>query len=337
MGRSLGLRNIEQYLLAARPWSVRALLVALLAFAAGVLLRLAFAPFGVTLYFAAFFPSVLAASVVAGPPAGVFTVVLSALFVWWGLLDPVFVFGPLRPVDYANFALFFFAAGLIIVLAHVYRAALVDLAKAEMSQSLLIAELNHRAGNTLAVIQSIVNGTVTKDKDALQQLTSRIGALARANKLAQDQGGASITSLILTEVEPYAPSSRIDLQGPSVLLSGDVARNVGLVIHELTTNAAKYGALSNQSGRIRVRWSEKDGSCCLSWTELEGPAVQAPTRIGFGSRMMSACLKNIDGTIEPEFSPEGYRCKLVFSTASKEGFVLKLGASTVIAPSEAAP
>jgi two-component sensor histidine kinase len=122
-----------------------------------------------------------------------------------------------------------------------------------------------------------------------------------------------LETLIQNEAEAYASPDRLQVEGPLVHLGGETARSLALVLHELMTNAAKYGALSNGSGKLQIRWSVSDGKCVLHWTETDGPAVVTPTRLGFGSRMMKAGLSQIAATIEPEFRSDGYSCLLTFS------------------------
>ena len=150
-------------------------------------------------------------------------------------------------------------------------------------------------------------------------MIDRIQALARANELVTKTAGGHLLplkTLIQNEGEPYASLDRLHIEGPLVPLGGETARSLALVLHELMTNAAKYGALSNGSGKLQIRWSYKDGKCHLHWTETDGPAVVTPTRVGFGSRMMKASLAQIAATIEPEFHSDGFSCFLTFSVHS---------------------
>lgn len=142
-------------------------------------------------------------------------------------------------------------------------------------------------------------------------------ALARANRLISDttNGYLPLPALIRNETEPYVSPDRLQTEGPQVQLDGETGRHVALVLHELLTNATKYGALSNMQGKVRINWSLEDGKCLLRWSEIDGPAVIAPTRAGFGSRMMKASLLQIGGTIEPEFRSDGYSCLLTFRAA----------------------
>jgi two-component sensor histidine kinase len=309
---------IINYVFNVRPWSPNAVILVVVALGIAVLLRIIFASFGSSLYFATFFPSLLIVSVFAGIPAGILTTVLTIFIVWWAFIPPPFYFTPLTRTDYGNFALFAVAASMIVGLSHLYRTALRALVETESARALAMQELNHRVGNLLAVVQAIINGTVMEDKLVAQRLSNRISALARANAMVTIAGKISLEAIIRSEATPYSSETRLILSGPEVLLSGRTARNVAMVLHELTTNAAKYGALSNQHGTLHVRWSETDEKCSLLWREVDGPAVRTPERYGFGSRMMRASLATIDGAIEPAFCPDGYSCLLRFSVAVPE-------------------
>lgn len=302
------------FVLRLRPWSFSAFSSAFVAVGISTALRMMLAEFGATLYFATYFPAVLVVSVLAGVPAGVLSVALTTMVVWWAYIPPSFEFGPLRGNDYANIATFCISAGLIILLAHVYRKTLASALKSEKARELLIGELQHRAGNTLAVMQAIINGTVSVEADRLAVI-DRIQALARANELVIKAVSEHLPleKLIQNEAEPYASPDQLQVAGPMVNLDGETARSLALVLHELMTNAVKYGALSNGHGTLQIRWSYNDGECRLQWTEIDGPAVVTPTRVGFGSRMMTASLAQIAATIEPEFGSNGYSCVLTFS------------------------
>ena len=281
------------------------------------------AGFGATLYFATYFPAVLVVSVFAGVPAGVLTVALTTMVVWWAYLPPSFEFGPLRGIDYANIATFWISAALIVCLAHVYRKTLASALKGDKARELLIGELQHRAGNTLAIMQAIINGTISVDRDRLRVI-DRIQSLARANELVTKGANGRVLpleQLIQNEAEAYASLGRLKVEGPLVNLDGETARSLALVLHELMTNAAKYGALSNGNGTLQIRWSCDNGRCRLHWTEIDGPAVVTPTRLGFGTQMMKASLAQIGATIEPEFRSDGYSCLLTFSITTGSGYV----------------
>jgi PAS domain S-box-containing protein len=188
--------------------------------------------------------------------------------------------------------------------------------QAEELQRLLGNELNHRVKNTLATVQSIINQTLRGAADtegARTTLNARLVALAGAHDLLTDRSwaGADLVDLAARAVAPFV-SGQIALVGPSVDLSPSQVLALSLAVHELATNAAKYGALSRPEGRVEFRWAVQAGRLNLSWRESGGPRVVPPTRQGFGSRLIEHALsRDLDGKTRLEFAPEGVRCSIM--------------------------
>ena len=317
-GRGVNYRSAVNFILRMGPWSVQALLIAAAAVGVATALRGIVTVFGATLFFATYTPAVLFTAVLVGIPGGVLAVLLTTVVAWWAYFPPAFEFSPLTGTQLANLGTFWLSSVLIIGLAQLYRKTLLSLLESEDARELLIRELNHRAGNTLAVMQAIINGTVASDSDR-ETLVARIQALSRTNRLIAEtsDGSLRLSTLIRNETEPYANPDRVRAEGPEVQLDPETGRNVALVVHELATNASKYGALSNRNGKLHIEWFCTDGKCLLRWDEIDGPPVVAPTRIGFGSRMIKASLLQISGTLEPEFRSDGYSCLLTFRTPTR--------------------
>lgn len=165
-------------------------------------------------------------------------------------------------------------------------------------QDLLIAELNHRVKNVLALVRSIARQTKSSAV-SLQQFTEsfeqRIAALATAHDLVGGSGRqwAQLRDIIETELRPYAQSeSKISINGPQVLLKSDVAPVMALVIHELVTNAAKHGAIGDSSGRLEISWTERSGGVELEWTEHTEQELPASTGNGFGLTLIRRAIPN---------------------------------------------
>jgi len=179
----------------------------------------------------------------------------------------------------------------------------------EERQKLLSIELEHRTNNLLAVIMSVVHqslaGTTTLD-DARNRLTARLHALAKANLLLTGGGwqGASVRHVIDHELNIF--KGHVSVEGPEVVLTANATQSFALVIHELATNAAKYGALSVPTGKIAVQWSIEgmEPRLVFRWKETGGPGVTAPTRAGFGTTLLKAAFQ---GGSAPsiEYSPTG--------------------------------
>lgn len=316
-------REYSRLVLRVPSWSLAALGIAMLGVALATLVRAFFGSFGANLPFAPFFPAILIVSVFAGAAAGVLSMVLSLLVVWWAFIPPGLSFGRPGVTDYGNVMLFLFSASAIVLLSHLYRQALGSLLQREAETRLLVSELNHRSGNSMAVIDSIVRGTIGLNEATAQKISDRIRALARANELISNPVGEHVPlkDVIEAETLAYVGYERLKFNGPATMLGADTARNLAMILHELTTNAVKYGALSNADGHLQISWSENDKMCSLSWTEIDGPAVVTPERTGFGSRMIRACLATIGGAMQAEFRSDGYRCQLTFPTAGQAGQV----------------
>jgi two-component sensor histidine kinase len=194
----------------------------------------------------------------------------------------------------------------------------------ESRQRLLMAELDHRVKNTLAAIQAIARQSLPagEPRDAF---IGRVQALAAAHAIlgeAQWQG-ASIARLVRAAVEAYADEAdRLSLEGPELMLKPKAAQSINLVLHELATNAAKYGSLSTAAGRLEVAWQVREGEgrrLALAWRESGGPPVGPPSRQGFGSRLIThAVMHDLDGAAELRYPPEGLACDIEFPLAGLE-------------------
>jgi len=191
---------------------------------------------------------------------------------------------------------------------------LSDLKKTEELQRLLVSELNHRVKNTLATVQAIVANTLRRVSDpqsAREVINERIVSLARAHDLLtmRNWTGADLRDVVHRAMEPFA-AARLDISGPSVEVSPSHTLALSLGLHELATNAAKYGALSAPEGRVEVRWTSALGKLKLSWRESGGPRVAPPTRRGFGSRLLEDSLaRDLGGGTRLEYASEGVRCE----------------------------
>jgi PAS domain S-box-containing protein len=192
---------------------------------------------------------------------------------------------------------------------------LTELKNAEQQQRLLVNELNHRVKNTLATIQSIAFQTLRGASDlpaARAALDGRIISLARAHDLLTERSwsGADLRDVIVRAMEPFA-AGQIELSGPSLEISPKHALALSLALHELATNAAKYGALSIASGRVQLGWSVVARVMRLSWRESGGPSVKPPTRRGFGSRILNDGLfRNLNGEARLVYARDGVRCEI---------------------------
>jgi PAS domain S-box-containing protein len=171
----------------------------------------------------------------------------------------------------------------------------------EEARDLLMREVDHRARNSLAVIQSVVRLTDAPDVETFRSaLQGRVEAMARAQTaLAKSQWrGGSIGQVVRDELlSSVVAASRLHLSGDEVPLSAEQMQPLSMILHELATNAAKYGALSVTDGVVDVRWSGTPAGWSLSWQEHGGPPVAAPARTGFGSRLVRSLARQLDAEI----------------------------------------
>lgn len=185
--------------------------------------------------------------------------------------------------------------------------------KAENHQHVLNEELSHRLKNTLALVQAIIQQTMrdNPDPEGVKALQERIVALSKAHDvlLQQSWSATSITSVVGQVLDLHDRRDQIDASGPDLKLGPRATLQITMLLHELATNAVKYGALSVPVGRVRVEWTvDGDGepTLVLTWTERGGPAAQAPTRRGFGSRLIQMGLTGT-GNSKLDYAPEGLR------------------------------
>jgi PAS domain S-box-containing protein len=193
---------------------------------------------------------------------------------------------------------------------------ITDRTRAEETQRLLIGELNHRVKNTLASVQAIAQQTLrysSGPSDFAPTFLGRIQALSNAHSLLSSATwqGASLSDLIDGQIAigAFAPE-RFATSGPELDLAPEPALHLALVLHELVTNAHKYGALSRPSGTITLTWRLGDDMLEIDWTERGGPPVTAPSRRGFGSALIERSLKADGGSAVPTYAPEGMSWKL---------------------------
>ncbi|CAN7619734.1 PAS domain-containing protein [Phenylobacterium sp. LjRoot219] len=189
--------------------------------------------------------------------------------------------------------------------------------RAEAHQRLLINELNHRVKNTLATVQSIAAQTLRSAPDlkcAKDAFEARLVALASAHDLltAQSWHGAPLSDVVARAMTAFeATPHAISLSGPPIWLSAPRALALSFALHELATNAAKYGALSAVGGRVTIRWSSIAGELNLRWIERGGPPVTTPTHTGFGTRLLQRGLAHeLHGEVTLTFAPEGVHCQI---------------------------
>jgi two-component sensor histidine kinase len=181
----------------------------------------------------------------------------------------------------------------------------------EEKEHLLMREINHRAKNMLSVVHAIAQQTATASPgDFVERFSGRIQALSANQDLLvrNEWNGVEIADLVRAQLAHFADliGSRIVMQGPELRLNPASAQAIGLALHELATNAGKYGSLSTDTGRVDIRWGIDDDTFTTSWTERDGPPVSAPERRGFGTIVMEAMAeRGVNGKVQLDYAPSG--------------------------------
>lgn len=182
----------------------------------------------------------------------------------------------------------------------------------------LAREAEHRTKNVLAAVLATIDLSNSDTPQGLKRaIKGRIQAVANVHALFVQSGwtGAELSSLAMQQLAPYVQDNdvRAHIDGPRLLLEPEMAQTMAVVLHELATNAAKYGALSVASGHVEVKWSlAADGSIVVRWTERGGPPVNPPTRRGFGTEMIEGQIRHqADGEVRWDWRPEGLTCEIV--------------------------
>jgi len=191
----------------------------------------------------------------------------------------------------------------------------------EEQVQLLMREVNHRAKNMLSVVDAIAHQTATRNPEGfIERFSERIQALSANQDLLvrSDWCGVEIEDLTRAQLAHFADliGSRIVVDGPQLRLKPASAQAIGLALHELATNAGKYGALSTDRGRVGVYWGIDGDTLSMSWTERDGPPVSVPKRRGFGTMVMEAMTeRSVDGTVDLDYAPSGVIWRLTCPAA----------------------
>jgi PAS domain S-box-containing protein len=194
--------------------------------------------------------------------------------------------------------------------------AAIERVRAQEHQLLLANELQHRVKNTLSMVQAIAAQTFreTTSREVRDAFASRLVALGHANDLLTKAGwtAAPVRDIVTGATIPHcAGPERFTIAGPAVEIAARAALSLTLALHELCTNAAKYGALSNEDGHVDIDWEVAEATFRLRWAERGGPEVVKPTRTGFGSRLIQRTLgPQLGGQVTTDFDPDGLVCTL---------------------------
>lgn len=265
-------------------------------------------PYISSVQFITFFPCLVIAAILADYVAGGVVIAVALIFAvvrffmdedtWSSLLIAM--------------GLFSLVSGLIIVVIHALHRAIRALHLTKEHCTLLASEMKHRVMNMSQLTHSLAQMTAMSSSDLddfLERFLGRNKALSEAHRLSAGDTDVptSLKALSTALMMPYAP--QIDLPTEDTSIPNEVAPNLALVIHELATNAAKYGALSTPNGRVSFSWTSTADGLSIRWQESGGPTVVPPTRIGFGSKLMREALAGV-GKIEMTYDPHGLQFQL---------------------------
>jgi len=225
------------------------------------------------------------------------------------LVDVSITISPMRDVD-----------GKVVGASRIARD-ITERKEREERERLLIGEINHRAKNLLSVVDAIARQTATRDPEHFVDCFSeRIQALSANQDLLIKNAwhGVEIEDLVRAQLALFADliGSRIAVCGPELRLNAAAAQAIGLALHELSTNAGKYGALSTDTGRVDISWNAANDTFTMAWIEREGPAVSAPQRRGFGTTVMEVMTeRSVGGAVDLDYDPSGLVWRLTCRAA----------------------
>ena len=292
--------------------ALRSYALALLFFAAAFALRLLI-DYVVPdrLPFITFFPAVLAAAYYCGLGPSILLLLLSAITgtIW---SDPTGA----SPIGFyiASFLLFVALAGVNVALVHYLITTLTELRARDQQLAMINRELKHRIKNLFAIANSICLQTIRPGRstdEMSRAVTGRIMAIASAQDLLTGTGsdGADLRELVAFLVTPLAPDpSRLKVDGPETQLPGDATTPFALILHELATNALKYGAWSTEFGLVKLDWTNQSGTLDFRWREHDGPVIAPPMRDGLGRTLIKSSLPG--ATVTYDLKADGLECEI---------------------------
>jgi two-component sensor histidine kinase len=279
--------------------------------------------------FTTFYPAILFATYIGGLGVGCYAAVLGGLIGWWAFLPPHFAFFVFKPKGEFELITYLAACAFIIWGADSYRRLVrqhrdltVQLLDEQKFGKVVVEELAHRLKNKIATIQSIVSYQLRGHPELRDAIIGRLIALSGTDDLimAAQGHGADLRDLLTVELGAYE-ASRVLIGGPAVFRPAKLALSMALLVHELATNAAKYGALSVEGGVVSIHWSVSNRVLELFWRETGGPTVAQPTHRGFGLRLISGAFEQFNGSTEMTFETSGMICR---ATATLSGSAIKV-------------
>lgn len=254
-----------------------------------------------------------------GVRAGIATAVTGGLLAWYFFFNPYS--WSLANGAWVPLVGFVVIAAVIITTSHLYRTAErlshareLEQVRAQAANSEMFArEMAHRLKNALTIVQAISFQTLGTATEDTSKFAGRLQALSAANDLLNehvDRPSASLNDVVASALGPFGhPGVRFAVECPDIVLPAQQVVSVALALHELATNAVKYGALSDRKGQVSLRFEDAGDRILLSWTEQDGPPVAQPERLGFGTRLLNRF--GIDTRLD--YQPQGLRCTMAIA------------------------
>ncbi|MDX2159273.1 MAG: HWE histidine kinase domain-containing protein [Hyphomicrobiaceae bacterium] len=274
------------------------------------------------LIFAVCYPAVLVATLIAGARCGLIALALSMLVFGLAFGSPGEASDGLSLIRVVNIALYGFSSAVIIWIAHVYRQTLEGLRLEQARNGILVRELSHRSRNGLAVISTIVRQSLRHDPEGTNRIIGRIAALKQGEELllASEIEPIEVRDLLARELRVY-DTDQLSLDGPAMTVGGDLAKTLCMVVHELATNAIKYGAWSSPGGKVRVSWGPGSSLSFLEWAEDGGDSLARPVsggdthsrKAGFGTFLVEQLIAQHGGEARMSLGPSGVVWRLTFA------------------------
>jgi two-component sensor histidine kinase len=301
-----------------RPNSLETYAFAVLCVLVATLVREGFRASGASALniYSAYYPAVLLAMLVGGRRCGVLAAVLGGLAAYYFFMPPLYQFVPLTLSDFLNLTLYFGASSLIILIIGRYQRAILRLGQEDARHLTLAREQNHRLRNAITVAEAVVRQSLRDQPERGQMIARRIRAgLAEVELEDADARPFGLRDLLTAELEPY-DLARFELEGEDAAQLSPKTRNIlSLVIHELATNALKYGALSVPDGRVAVTWGRHQGGTKIVWLEAGGPLVKPPQKRGYGSILLQRIVQGAGGSCTVDFRPTGVAAEISLAVA----------------------
>ena len=295
-----------------RSQSASSFIFALVCVAAATLVRLVMGLLSPdSTVFAPYYAATLVAALVGGASAGALAAGAGGIVALFLFIPPEWGLASFRLEQIVSVLLFAASSVVIIWAAESYRSLLQRLREEEASRELLNHELNHRIKNLLASVQAILYQTLRDNKEIRDRTIARVTSLVATNAVLARSNwhSASLQEILVREFSPYG-LSRFQIRGEDVECPSEVAILLALVVHELTTNALKYGALSRTGGWVSLGWTINDRILCLEWIEHGGPKPNECGGKGFGTTLLQTGMQRFNGSVEMNFDPSGLRVSL---------------------------